>query len=463
MQGKVFQPRADDRSWGKVEDSPLAARARPAYNRGRMASKPTSPWLSGLLVLIVLGLVLGALWVSRPAPPIPLAPAPAPAPVHVRAVAAQTRPEFLHAYGETHPLRRVVLAAQQSGLVAWRDSGLEMGSRVVAGQPLIRLEAGRLEQTVLLAKSARQAALARVELAKRERAVAQAEHAAAAEAAPLAEREAARQRALAESGDGAESNRDLAARAWVEARGRVRASEAGVAAAEAAVLVAQAAVAQAEQALLQAEDERARAELVAPFDGEVVRLHTEVGAWLAPGAPAVELLDRRQLRVRIALPSGDAGRLAGKETVALSFPGFLLEDGTPRLATATIAQLAPQADRLSRAQSLELLLENADFSLPVGAFVEAKVSLGERSAIWLRPSEFRLAAEGPQAVVVAGDQAELRSLRMGPELIDEQGVTWHPILHGLSAGEVIATDNLDSPTHGGPVLVLNAAPASAPR
>jgi HlyD family secretion protein len=420
-----------------------------------MASKPTSPWLSGLLVLVVISLVLGALWVSRPEAPIPLAPAPAAAPVHVRTLSVMTRPEFLRAYGESHPLRRVTLAAEQSGLVAWRAPELELGGEVLQGQPLIRLESGRLERSLGLAVASRLAALARVEVAELEQAAAEAERDAAAETEPLARRQAERQRALAESGDVPESFRDQAERAWVEARGRVQVAEAGVAAAVAGVKLVQAAVDQADQGLLQAKDELARTEIRAPFDAEVVQVHTEVGAWLAPGLPVVELLDRRQLRIRIALPSGEAARLAGDEQVQLTFPGFLLEDGTQLQGSAQLARLAPQADRLSRSRSLELLFENPTRSVPVGAFVEARVALGERKAIWLRPSEFRLDPEGPRAVVVQADRAELRLLRLGPVLVDEDGVTWHPVLHGLTAGESIAIDNLDSPLDGGPVLVLN--------
>ena len=56
-------------------------------------------------------------------------------------------------------------------------------------------------------------------------------------------------------------------------------------------------------------------------------------------------------------------------------------------------------------------------------------------------------------MVVQSDQAELRLLRLGPVLVDAEGVSWHPVLHGLTAGESIAIDNLDSPLQGGPVLV----------
>lgn len=365
-----------------------------------------------------------------------------------------TRPETIRAYGETHPMRRVTLAAEQSGLVAWRAPELELGGEVIEGQALIRLESGRLKQSRALAEAARVAALARVEVAEREQDAAEAERDAAMESEPLARREAERQRSLAESGDVPDSFRDQAERGWVEARGRVLIAEAGVAAAAAGVQLAHAAVGQAEQALHQVEDELARTEIRAPFDAEIVHVHAEVGAWLAPGLPVVELLDRSQLRIRIALPSGEAARLAGDEQVRLSFPGFLLEDGTKFQGSAQVAKLAPQADRLNRSRSLELLFENPERALPVGAFVEAEISLGERVAIWLRPSEFRLDPEGPRAVVVQSDQAELRLLRLGPVLVDAEGVSWHPVLHGLTAGESIAIDNLDSPLQGGPVLVL---------
>lgn len=422
-----------------------------------MAAKPTSPWLSGLLVLVVISLVLGALWVSRPEPPIPLAPSPAAAPVHLRQLAIEQRPEFLRAYGETHPSRRVVLAAEQSGLVVWRAPALQLGQSVQAEQVLIRQGTGRLDQAVSLAESAREAALARVGLAERERAAAEAERDAAAEAEPLARREAERQKELAESGDVPESFRDQAQRAWVEARGRLRVAEAGIVAAEAGIEVARAGVLQADAALAQAIDERARAERRAPFAGEVVAVHTEVGAWLAPGLPIAELVETNRLRVRVSVPNGEAARLAGQRKAQLRFPGLLQENGEALECRAEIVGLSAQANRMNRARELELLLENAEQQLPAGAFVEASIPLGERTAIWLRPSEFRLDPEGPRAVVVSNERAELRLLQFGPVLVDEQGQSWHPVLQGLEAGEFIAIDNLESPRDGGPVLVLEAA------
>lgn len=428
-----------------------------------MASKASSPWVSGLLVVVVVSLVLGALWVSRPDPPIPLAPTPAAAPVHVRALAIETRGERITAYGRTLPERHAVLAAEQSGLVVWRAPQLEVGMAVQAGDPLLRLDPGRLELAVAAARAALSSANASVELAERERAAAEAERDAAAEAEPLARREAERQDELAASGDVPESVRDRALQAWVEARGRLAVAETAVAAAQAGVELAQAGVGQSEQALVQAEDELGRAELRAPFDGEIAAVHAEVGAWIMPGAPVAELVDRSRLRVHLQLTNGEGVRLDAGAVVLASFPAFRMADGEVLTREVEVRALAPQSDPLNRSRLLECMLPNQEDRLPAGAFVEAEVRLAEREGIWLRPSEFRLDREGPRAVVVRDQKAELRPIRLGIPLVERDGSTWHPVLVGLSEGESIAIDNLDSPTDGGPVLILEDLPATAQR
>lgn len=428
-----------------------------------MASKASSPWVSGLLVVVVVSLVLGALWVSRPDPPVPLAPTPAAAPVHVRTLVSESRGERITAYGRTLPERHALLAAEQSGLVVWRAPQLEVGLAVRAGDPLIRLDPGRLELAVAAAQAALSSAQARVRLAERERGAAEAERDAATEAEPLARREAERQSELADSGDVPESVRDRAQQAWVEARGRLSVAETAVAAAQAGVELALAGVGQAKQALVQAEDELARTEIRAPFDGEIAAVHAERGSWIMPGAPVAELVDRSRLRVHLQLSNGDAMRLEPGAVVVASFPAFRLAHGEILTREVEVRALAPQSDPLNRSRLLECLLPNEQDPLPAGAFVEAEVRLADREAIWLRPSEYRLDREGPRAVVVRQQTAELRPLRLGMALVEPDGSTWHPVLDGLTAGETIAIDNLDSPSDGGPVLILEDLPATAQR
>ena len=394
-----------------------------------------------------MGLIFGALWVSRPDPPIPLAPAPAAAPVHVRTLAAEARPERLRAYGETSPVRHALLAADQSGLVHWRAPQLEVGEQVEAGQELLRLDAGRLEQQRAQAQAAVEVAEAQVELARGE----------------LRAAEAERQEQLAASGDVPESVRDRAQQAWVEARGRLQVAEAAAAAAAIAVDGARTGVAQAQQNLAAVEDELSRVVVRAPFAGEIAQVHVEEGAWLAPGSPVAALVDRSSLRVRLSIPNGADLRIQQGARVLLEFPAFRLEDGTALQREVELGRLSPKAQPMSRARTLECVLPNQEDQLPAGAFVEATVMLGERSGIWLRPSEYRLDPAGARAVVVQEGRAELRPIRLGRAWIGADGSTWHPVLAGLRAGETIATDNLESPVDGGPVLVLEDLPPTALR
>lgn len=428
-----------------------------------MALKASSPWVSGLLVAVVVSLVLGALWVSRPDPPIPLAPAPAAAPVHVRTLLDEVRSERVTAYGQTLPDRHALLAAEQSGLVVWRSPSLEVGARVKAGDALLKLDTGRLDLAVAAAQAQLVSARAGVQLAQRELAAAEAERAAAAEAEPLARREAERQQELAASGDVPESIRDRAQQAWVETRGRLAVSETAVAAAQAGIEVAQAAVGQAQQGLEQAEDERARAEVRAPFDGEIAAIHAELGAWVMPGAPVAELVDRDRLRVHLRLSNGEGARMATDSSVRVRFPAYRLVSGEVLTRTVEVLALAPQSDPLNRSRLLECVMPNEEDDLPAGAFVEAEIQLGDRTAIWLRPSEFRLDREGPRAIVIRDRTAEVRAVQLGTPLVEGDGRTWHPVLAGLVAGETIAIDNLDSPLDGGPVLILEDLPATAQR
>ena len=224
--------------------------------------------------------------------------------------------------------------------------------------------------------------------------------------------------------------------------------------------MALAAVGQAKQGLAQAEDERARAEVQAPFDGEIAEVHAELGAWIMPGTPVAELVDRSRLRVHIRLSNGDGVRLASDSEVLVRFPAYRLPGGGILTKVVEVMALAPQSDPLHRSRLLECVMSNEDDRLPAGAFVEAQIQLGDRSGIWLRPSEFRLDREGPRAIVVRDQVAEVRAIRLGTPLVDENGQTWHPVLMGLHAGEIIAVDNLDSPVDGGPVLILQELPAA---
>ena len=90
-----------------------------------------------------------------------------------------------------------------------------------------------------------------------------------------------------------------------------RAASARVDQAKAQVIASGAALALARQRL---KDMR----IVAPFSGQILRKHTEVGQWVRAGDPVVELIDLESIEVRLDVPQQWVGGLvAGKTMVEL--------------------------------------------------------------------------------------------------------------------------------------------------
>jgi len=391
---------------------------------------------------------------SQPDPPQQMAPEPAAAPVHVRVLETTSRNHQVRIFGQTKAWKRTTLAVDQSGLVIWRAPQLEIGQRVEKGMPLVRLDRERADLAAQAARARWNSAEQTVALRQADVAVAEAELENAALAEPVALREWKRQKSMAEGGAGPLAAADQAELGWIAAAGRLARAQRSVASAEAAKVAALSQVESAEVGYRQAQLELTRCELKAPIAGEVAASMVEVGQWLAPGMPVCEIADRSSLLVEAQWPNADRVADWSEVQVEVIFPAILDAGGLPLELSAAFHGLAPLASPQSRARILQLKFDNTSTVLPAGAFAEVWVDQGPQQAIWLRPSEFRVGDHGPEAVVVKSDQAWVRPLRFGRVLVDADGRTWHPVLEGLQDGDVIAIDNLETPQHGDPVLVL---------
>ncbi len=419
-----------------------------------MKQRGTSPWLTGFLVLVVISLVMAALYMSRPDPPQQMAPEPAAAPVHVRTLEEASRNHRIRIYGQTRARLSTTVAIDQSGLVTWRAPQLEIGQSVAPGLPLIQLDSQRAELAVQAARAAQASAVSTVKWRQADVAVADAEVKNAAAAEPVARRELERQKAMAAGGVTPESATDQAEIAWLAADGRLKMAKQSLASAEAARAAAQSQLEAAAVALSQAELELQRCELAAPIGGEVIAAMVEVGQWLSPGMPVCQIVDRTTLLVDAPLPNSDGVLDPTGLKATVSFPAYLDARGSLLEFEADVFGFAPNAAAQSRARVLQLEFDNRSRNLPTGAFAEVWLDQGQRTAIWLAPSDFRVGDHGPEAVAVVDGKAQVRELRFGRTLIDADGNSWHPVLEGLSAGDVIAVDNLETPRDGDPLLVV---------
>ncbi|MHC4830544.1 MAG: efflux RND transporter periplasmic adaptor subunit, partial [Planctomycetota bacterium] len=116
--------------------------------------------------------------------------------------------------------------------------------------------------------------------------------------------------------------------------------------------------------------------VLAPFDGVVVRKRTEVGEWVRPGDPVVDLLDLDQIDVWLDVPERWLGRLNDPKTelkidVPATGDGFAV----------TGAAVVPLADALSRLFPVRVRMQNPTRRLKPGMRVSGFVPTGEKRPV----------------------------------------------------------------------------------
>lgn len=165
-----------------------------------------------------------------------------------------------------------------------------------------------------------------------------------------------------------------------------------------------------------------------PFDGVISRKLTDVGDLASPGRPLVEVEALGSLRFETDLAEALASRIHLGETLAVQI------DGVAAPLRATVAEIAPAANPLSRTLMVKLdLPQNED--LRAGQF--GRLSVPVKGNTNLRVPAAALVRRGQLEILFVAEQgkARLRLVRTGKRLADQI-----EILAGLEAGETIVTD-----------------------
>ncbi|MBD8526716.1 efflux RND transporter periplasmic adaptor subunit [Pseudomarimonas arenosa] len=299
-----------------------------------------------------------------------------------------TRSEQRSLSGSLVALQSSALSARLAGVVA--SVHAEPGQAVAKGDLIAQLDPE----------------LAELELQRRRAAVAEAEQ-------RLAEAERLRD----------ERQRLAQQRNLAQSQAEAAASEAGIARSVLARL--QAELAQ-QQAVLR------RHQLRAPFAGVVTLRHVDVGEWVDPSQPVVELLDQAALRFDVQVPQEWWSDLGDQTTAELSFdpwPG--------RRYAAAIESRVPRQDPSSRSFLLRLRVLQPNDDLTVGMSGQAHFADG-RAALALslpRDAVVRYPDGSAGVWIIESPQqgepvAQPRSVRLGGSLGERVQV-----LEGLQASD----------------------------
>lgn len=362
----------------------------------------------------------------------PDAPAPAaPAPIQVTASAVESREvdEVLRVTGSFAADEESDVTSETSGQVA--ATPVDVGSRVARGAVVVRLDRREAELRLRQTQAAEQQAVAGLGQARARHALAQAT--------------ANRYANLAETGD-------VSRTVYEQVATEAETSRQQVATAEAALAEVRSRVALAQKA---ANDTVIRA----PIDGFVTARHVAVGESVTPATKLLTITRIDPIRLLLSVPATDAGRIStGQRVVAEvdAYPNVPFE--------GTVTALNPAISTSSRAMTVEARIKNPLGQLQPGMFATAEIAQGTSVAALVVPASAIINdtnTNSVRAYVVENGAARLAIVQAGEE---RDGMV--RILQGLSAGETVATSNLDRLFDGAPVevsRVTSTAPSTPNR
>jgi membrane fusion protein (multidrug efflux system) len=292
------------------------------------------------------------------------------------------------------PARRAVLAAEVAGVV--ERMRVEVGQRVAAGQLVATVDTRALEQDLAEAE-----ALHRQATAQHERATA------------LFQKRSITQQQLLD----AVTARDVAQARLASARLRL-----------------------------------GKSRIEAPWAGEIAARRVEVGDYVQPGQPVVELVDTDPLEVQAPAPSADVPYLRTGVTVTVRVDAFPGEVFTGRLV-----RLGAELDPRARTLAVEAEIPNPQGRLKPGMAARLEVPRRTLEGALLVPLEALVDLGEQRAVfVVTGGRAERRVVELGP-VLGERVV----VLAGVTPGERVVVEGEQRVADGQPVEEAGAGGAAA--
>ena len=297
-----------------------------------------------------------------------------------------------------------------SGLVA--EIPARKGEHVERGQILLRLDDTELRAQVRLAERARDASRAEAERANL--------------AAQQSKRDRVRAKSLVEQGLVSEQ-------AFEEATTREQADEAARSATHEQALQAEAAL-EAAQAML------SKTVMQAPFTGVVLDVTTEVGEWISPSPPGVnippviDIIDLDSLYVEAPLDEADVARVRTGLPVRITMDAFRTQSFAGRLTY--ISSFVETRQEQNRTLPVEAVFTDPELPANVlpGLSADIEIIVDSKDGILRIPTSALL--EGDRVLRVEGGKLASRTVQTGL-----RNWEWVEITGGLDAGDAVVVSH----------------------
>lgn len=282
-----------------------------------------------------------------------------PVPVRVVSPVPATQPRVYDLPGRTEPVEQARIFSRATGTVVERP--VDIGDRVKEGDPLAVIDIPEIDKELETARAAVDQAVARAEIAR-----------------STANRSAGLLQAKAVSKEESEQRNASAAEL------------------EAAVRMARAEVARLEEL-------QKFSVIRAPFNGTVASRRIDRGDFVRGDSSttaewAFQLIRINQLRFAVGATPDVALRLTADAEAAVRFPEL-----PGRSFPAKVSRSSNSFDTATGTMRVELLLENADFTLPAGLTGTAAFKLAPAPGTFLLPNNTLVLREGKSTVALVED------------------------------------------------------------
>lgn len=171
------------------------------------------------------------------------------------------------------------------------------------------------------------------------------------------------------------------------------------------------------------------ADIRAPYAGLVTRRFTDPGAFVAPGAPVIELQQDDRLRLTVTVPPAVAGGLRAGQVLDATVEG--------RALTAIIEGSVPAP--AGAVYTVNALVANPAGQLLAGSAATLRIPQGERRAILVPVHALHQEGDLTGVRVRTAAGSDLRVLQVAPVAArpGESAPSFVEVLAGLQAGDVI--------------------------
>jgi RND family efflux transporter MFP subunit len=243
---------------------------------------------------------------------------------------------------------------------------------------------------------------------------------------------------------------DRAAQAYLEAK----AAHAVVAGSE-KVAKAGARVKAQEEEIRRLEDIIKKHTIVAPFNGYVVAEHVELGQWVSPSDPVVEMVDIEAVEVEVMVPQDYIAKVRPSDTAGVRVEGL---DGPP--LAGTVRRIVPSADLRARTFPVKVHLANPEHVLKAGMLADVTLPVGTPTRAVMVPKDaLVLGGRRYQVFVVEGegDQQQAKARAVSVQLGASDG-QWVAVAAepALKAGQRVVVQGNERLLDGAAVQVVNA-------